>query len=129
VAGADGARAAVDCVGYELDDARLFWVGQQTQLNLLARSHHSLAWIHTVFLFAVTLIPFSTRLLGQFSSYRLALAIYGLNIVMMEWLSVSVGIAQSGLGRGSRSDQAARLRRGFGGTSGGRECSISSHGS
>jgi uncharacterized membrane protein len=61
----------------------IFWVGQQTQLNLLERSHRSLAWIHMVFLFAVTLIPFSTRLLGQFSGYRLALAIYWLNIVLI----------------------------------------------
>jgi uncharacterized membrane protein len=59
----------------------IFWVGRQAQLNLLERSHRGLAWIHMVFLFAVTLIPFSTRLLGQFSSYRLA--IYWPNIVLI----------------------------------------------
>jgi uncharacterized membrane protein len=61
----------------------IFWVGQQTQLNHLERSHRSLAWIHLVFLFTVTLVPFSTRLLGQFSGYRLALVIYWLNIVLI----------------------------------------------
>src|SRR5208283_315968 len=44
----------------------IFWVGQQTQLNHLARSDRHLTWIHLAFLFAVTLLPFSTRLLADF---------------------------------------------------------------
>ena len=35
----------------------IFWVGQQTQLNHLARSDRHLSWIHLGFLFAVTLGP------------------------------------------------------------------------
>lgn len=61
----------------------IFWVGQQTQLNFLERSHRSLAWIHIVFLFAVTLTPFSTRLLAEFIAYRTALLCYWLNIVLL----------------------------------------------
>lgn len=61
----------------------IFWVGQQTQLNHLARGHRSLAWIHILFLFAVTLMPFSTLLLAQFYHYRVALLVYWLNI----WLA------------------------------------------
>jgi len=61
----------------------IFWVGQQTQLNHLARSDRSLSWIHLVFLFAVTLTPFSTRLLAEFPAYRVALLIYWLNIVLL----------------------------------------------
>ena len=29
----------------------IFWIGQQTQLNHLARSDRSLSWIHMLFLF------------------------------------------------------------------------------
>ena len=61
----------------------IFWVGQQTQLNFLERSHRSLAWIHMVFLFAVTLMPFSTRLLAEFIAYRTALLAYWLNILLL----------------------------------------------
>ena len=61
----------------------IFWVGQQTQLNHLARSNRSLAWIHLAFLFAVTLMPFSTMLLAEFSNYRLALLIYWFNLVLL----------------------------------------------
>src|SRR5580692_10435984 len=33
----------------------IFWIGQQTQLNHLSRAHRSVAWMHLLFLFAVTL--------------------------------------------------------------------------
>jgi len=61
----------------------IFWVGQQTQLNHLKRSDRSLSWIHIVFLFAVTLTPFSTMLLAEFIAYRLALLAYWLNILLL----------------------------------------------
>ncbi len=59
----------------------IFWVGQQTQLNHLERSDRDLTWIHLAFLFAVTLLPFSTRLLAEFISYRGALLAYWSNIL------------------------------------------------
>ena len=54
----------------------IFWIGQQTQLNHLARSDRSLSWIHTVFLFTVSIAPFSTTLLEEFPKYRTALLVY-----------------------------------------------------
>jgi uncharacterized membrane protein len=61
----------------------IFWVGQGTQLNHLERSDRSLSWIHIVFLFAVSLPPFSTTLLAEFIAYRLALLVYWLNILLL----------------------------------------------
>lgn len=61
----------------------IFWVGQQTQLSLFTRGSRDLAWIHIGFLMAVTLVPFSTALLAQFITYRLALVAYWLNIVLL----------------------------------------------
>jgi len=60
----------------------IFWVGQQTQLNHLECSDRDLTWIHLAFLFAVTLLPFSTRLLAEFISYRGALLAYWSNILL-----------------------------------------------
>ena len=60
----------------------IFWIGQQTQLNHLSRAHRSLAWIHIVFLFSISIMPFSTMLLAQFMAYRIALLIYWLNIAL-----------------------------------------------
>jgi uncharacterized membrane protein len=61
----------------------IFWVGQQTQLNHLERSQRSLTWIHLVFLFAVSLTPFSTSLLAEFVRYRVALLVYWVNILLL----------------------------------------------
>jgi uncharacterized membrane protein len=61
----------------------IFWVGQQTQLNHLERANRSLSWMHLVFLFAVTLMPFSTKLLAEFTQYRTALVMYWLNILLL----------------------------------------------
>jgi len=60
----------------------VFWVGQQSQLNHLARSDRRLTWTHLGYLFAVTLIPFSTALMAEFITYRSALVCYWLNIVL-----------------------------------------------
>jgi uncharacterized membrane protein len=61
----------------------IFWAGQQTQLNHMGEGTRDLTWIHLGFLFAVTLLPLSTRLLAEFITYRSALLIYWLNILAM----------------------------------------------
>jgi len=61
----------------------IFWVGQQTQLNHLERSERHFVWIHLAFLFLVTLMPFSTRLLIEFLSLRTALVAYWANILLL----------------------------------------------
>ncbi len=61
----------------------IFWVGQQTQLNYLERSRRSLAWIHIVFLFAVSITPFSTTLLAEHTQLRTALLVYWFNILVL----------------------------------------------
>jgi uncharacterized membrane protein len=61
----------------------IFWVGQQTQLNHVKRANRDLSWIHMCFLFAVTLMPFSTALLGEHLELRTALVAYWLNILLL----------------------------------------------
>ena len=61
----------------------IFWLGQGTQVGQLARSNRNYVWIHLVFLFAVTMVPFSTLLLGSFYWLRLALIEYWLNILLL----------------------------------------------
>jgi len=80
----------------------IFWVGQQTQLNHLERSDRSLSWLHIGFLFAVSITPFSTRLLAEFINYRLALLVYWFNIFLLglflylSWkCAVALGLVKS----------------------------------
>ena len=67
----------------------IFWAGQQTQLNHIQEGTRDLTWIHLGFLFAITVMPLSTRLLAEFIAFRVALAIYWLNIfipgAMLYW--------------------------------------------
>jgi uncharacterized membrane protein len=61
----------------------IFWAGQQTQFNHMGEGTRDLTWIHLAFLFAVTLVPLSTRLLAEFIAYRSALGLYWLNIFVL----------------------------------------------
>lgn len=61
----------------------IFWVGQQTQLNYFKQSNRYLTWIHLAFLLAVTLMPFSTGLLAAYITFRVAMMVYWLNIVLI----------------------------------------------
>ncbi|MGP6189585.1 MAG: TMEM175 family protein [Vulcanimicrobiaceae bacterium] len=61
----------------------IFWVGQQTQLTYFERGDRNLAWISIAFLLTVSLTPFSTALLAQFITYRTALVVYWLNILLL----------------------------------------------
>jgi uncharacterized membrane protein len=67
----------------------IFWAGQQTQLNHIGEGSRDLTWIHLGFLFTITLMPLSTRLLAEFITFRAALGIYWLNIfaagAMLYW--------------------------------------------
>ena len=60
----------------------IFWVGQQAQLNQLKRSNVRLTWIHLLLLFAVTLLPLSTKFLAEFLAYRTAMLAYWFNILI-----------------------------------------------
>ena len=61
----------------------IFWVAQQTQLSQLARSNRDLTWLHLVFLSLVTVLPFTTRLLADFFTFRAAFLIYWANIFLL----------------------------------------------
>jgi uncharacterized membrane protein len=61
----------------------IFWNGQQTQLNWFANSDWRLSWLQLVFLAAVALMPFSTSLLAEFITFRLALLVYWANIFLL----------------------------------------------
>jgi uncharacterized membrane protein len=61
----------------------IFWLGQQTQLSQLERSNRDLTWLHFIFLAVVTVLPFSTRLLADFLTFRTAFLIYWVNIALL----------------------------------------------
>jgi uncharacterized membrane protein len=59
----------------------MFWVGQHTELGRVKNSDRNYTWIHLAFLLMVTLVPFSTKLLAAFITYRGALVVYWFNLL------------------------------------------------
>jgi uncharacterized membrane protein len=93
----------------------IFWNGQQAQLNSFERSDRHLSWIHLAFLFAVTLMPFSTRLLAGYITYRSVLIAYWLNILLLGGVlfggwryAIRAGLLREGI---TREKQCAMERR------------------
>ena len=92
----------------------IFWVGQGTQLNLLASSDRHYSWLQLLFLLAVTLVPFSTALLAHFPTFRVALVEYWLNILLLG-LTLLAGLQyglRAGLFKQPEMREVAPLMRG-----------------
>ena len=94
----------------------IFWIAQQTQFSQYSRSDRNLAWIHLVFLLGVTLMPFSTGLLAEYITYRLALVIYWFNLFLLGltlYLSVRyawrAGLVKEGTSPEVRAAQVRRI--------------------
>jgi uncharacterized membrane protein len=93
----------------------IFWVGQQAQLNFLDRSDRNFSWLHLTFLLLVALTPFSTSLLAEFITFRIALIVYWLNILLLglallaAWLyATRAGLVKADIPAGMR---GATIRR------------------
>lgn len=61
----------------------LAWAAQQTEMSWVAKSDKSFAWSQILFLFCVTLLPFTTQVVSEFHQYRPAFLLYWLNIFTM----------------------------------------------
>ena len=92
----------------------IFWVGQGAQLGHLARSNRNYTWLQLTFLFAVTLVPFSTALLAHSPGLRVALLEYWLNIVLLGTMllaGLEYGL-RAGLFEETETPDVRRLMRG-----------------
>jgi uncharacterized membrane protein len=59
----------------------IYWVGHHSQFQHIQRADQPLIWVNIAFLMAVSLVPFSARLLNQYRSAQIAAIIYGLNLI------------------------------------------------
>src|SRR5438105_7421610 len=62
----------------------IFWNAQQVQINHFTTADRDLTWLHLAFLATVALMPFSTSLLAEVITFRLALVAYWANIFLLE---------------------------------------------
>jgi uncharacterized membrane protein len=59
----------------------IYWVGQHNQFHLIRRTDRTLLWINICFLMTICFVPFSTALLSGYPRERLALSVYGGNLI------------------------------------------------
>jgi uncharacterized membrane protein len=60
-----------------------FWTGHAVQYTYLNKSDRNLTWLSLFFLLFVSLVPFSTALLSEFITFKLAIAVYWANILLL----------------------------------------------
>ena len=60
----------------------VLWVGQHNQYHFITRADRWFLWINIGYLLLISCIPLSTALLGSYPLERLALAVYGTNLLV-----------------------------------------------
>lgn len=61
----------------------IYWAAQATQFHFISKSDRHLNWIDLFFLLFVSLVPFTTAFLSQYITFRFAIFVYWLNIIML----------------------------------------------
>ena len=91
----------------------IFWVGQQTHLDHVEHADRDLSWLHFLFLACVTALPFSTRLLAEFITYKAAFLVYWLNILLcgLSILACAIYAERAGLIKAEAPENFSRAYR------------------
>jgi len=61
----------------------VFWIGHHNQFFYIRRASRTFLWINILFLMFVAFIPFSAQLLGRYPGQRIAVILYGLNMIVV----------------------------------------------
>ena len=63
--------------------AGIYWVGHHNQFAYIRRTDRPLLWINILFLMCVAFIPFSAALLARYPEQRVAVIVYGANLIVV----------------------------------------------
>jgi uncharacterized membrane protein len=61
----------------------IFWLGHSSQYKHIGNSDRNLNWINLIFLLFVTMLPFTTAFLGDYTKFKFPIFIYWINIFML----------------------------------------------
>jgi uncharacterized membrane protein len=89
-----------------------FWLVHHRVFQHLASQQEGLAWWNFAFLFTITIMPFTSALLGEYSSNPLAVDIFALNLLLASvatQLTADLGRRRGLLKAGGDYDVARRL--------------------
>jgi uncharacterized membrane protein len=76
-------RLAPEVLAYVISFVNLgvLYVGQHNQYHFIRRADRWFIWINIAYLLLISFIPLSTALLGHYPLQRIALAVYGVNVI------------------------------------------------
>lgn len=64
----------------------IFWLGHSSQYKHITKSDRNLNWINLLFLLFVTMLPFSTAFLGNYTTFKFPIFVYWFNIFMLGFM-------------------------------------------
>jgi len=70
----------------------MYWIGHHMQFHLVRSVDRIMLWINLGFMFGITMIPFSTSVLGEYGDLRSSAIVYGLNLLwlaLLYWIQIS----------------------------------------
>src|SRR4030095_15950040 len=76
-------RVAPQVIVYIISFVNLgvLWVGQHNQYHFIDRADRWFLWINILYLLLISFMPLSTALLGHYPLHRVALVVYGTNLI------------------------------------------------
>jgi len=60
-----------------------YWVGNHFQFNFVRKVDRGFLWLNLLFLLFITLLPFSTNLLGGSHDLHIPVVVYGINVLLL----------------------------------------------
>lgn len=61
----------------------IYWVGHHTQFHFMRGVNRPVLWINIVFFMFVSMVPFSTQLVGHYGTEGIALWVYAANLILI----------------------------------------------
>jgi uncharacterized membrane protein len=61
----------------------MIWISHHRMFHYIKRSNPMLMWMNIIFLMFVALVPFSTRLMGDYLWTQIPFVIYGINLILI----------------------------------------------
>lgn len=71
------------CYGISFVTLGVYWVAHHLHFYTIKRADRALLWINILFLMCVSLVPFSTALIGEHYRERTAVVFFGANMILI----------------------------------------------
>ncbi|HEX4083211.1 MAG TPA: TMEM175 family protein [Acidimicrobiales bacterium] len=90
-----------------------FWLAHHRVFRHVSGHHEGLAWWNFAFLFTITIMPFTSNLLGDYGSNPLAVDLFAINLLLASLATQAVGIfgGRWGLMKASATPELVRAGR------------------